>query len=60
MSKELKEKSGEYGISEAKEKEFSLTETLKERAVYNVKCKIRPMKSSMRKRDEDYEVGNMV
>lgn len=56
----IKEKHGGYGITEAKEKEFSLREALKERAVYNVKCKIRSKKSSMCKREEDYEVGNMV
>lgn len=60
VSKELEEKSGEYDISEAKDKEFSLRESLKERAVCNMKCKIRPKKGSMYKRDEDYEVGNMV
>lgn len=60
VSEELKVKSGEYGITEAKEKEFCLRESLKERAVYNIKCKIKPTKSSIGKRDEDYEVGDMV
>lgn len=60
MIKELEEKSGECGITEAKEKEFSFRESFKKRAIYSVKCKIRSKKHSMYKREEDYEAGNMV
>lgn len=60
MIKELEKKSGECGITEVKEKEFSFTESFKKRAIYNVECKIRSKKHSMCKREEDYEAGNMV
>lgn len=54
--KELEEKFGEWVITEAKKK-VSLRESFKERAIYNIKCKINPQKSSMYKSEEDYEVG---